>query len=150
MKPLFVLLVVFGIALFVLKLMRGGYEVVLSARIAMAAMLLFTAIGHIKFADGMAMMLPAFIPQKLMMVYATGLIEVAAAIGLLMPNFKELTGWCLIAFFILVLPANIHAALHQVDYQNASLNGPGTSYLWFRIPLQFVFIFWVYLSCIKY
>lgn len=149
MKPFIVLLVVFVLALFVLKIMRGGYEVALSARIAMAAMLLFTAIGHFKFVDGMAMMLPEFIPHKIKIVYASGFMEIAAAIGLLMPNYKELTGWLLIAFFILVLPANIHAAFRQVDYQNATLNGPGTSYLWFRVPLQLVFILWVYFSCIK-
>jgi hypothetical protein len=30
------------------------------------------------------------------------------------------------------------------DYQKGTRDGSGTNYLWFRIPLQIVFILWVY------
>jgi len=49
----------------------------------------------------------------------------------------------LILFFILILPANILAALKKVDYQKGTNDGPGAGYLWFRIPLQIFFIAWV-------
>ena len=149
MTPFIVLLAVFSISLISLKIGRGRYHVALSARIAMAAMLLFTAMGHFKFAQGMSMMLPGFIPYRVTIVYLTGIIEIAAAVGLLLPNLRVLTGWLLIVFFILILPANIYAAIHQVDYQQATFEGPGASYLWFRVPLQLFFILWVYFSCIN-
>ena len=149
MKPLLVLLGVFIVALLVLKMLKGSFQFAFAARIAMSAMLLFTAIGHFAFTKGMALMLPDFIPQKELTVYLTGMIEVVAAVGILIPGVRNLTGWLLIAFFILILPANIYAAIKHVDYQKANFNGNGLEYLWFRIPLQILFIIWTYFSSIK-
>ena len=149
MKPLIVLLSVFAISLLSTKIFRGNYEFALSGRIAMSAMLVFTAVGHFVFTKGMTMMLPQFIPYKTETVYLTGVIEIVAAIGLLIPNFNGLVAWLLIVFFILMLPANIYAAIKNVDYQKGTFDGSGLTYLWFRIPLQVVFIVWTYLSVIK-
>lgn len=149
MKPLIVLLVVFGLSLCVTKFIRGNFEIALSGRIAMSLMLIFTAIAHFAFTKGMAMMLPNFIPYKTQMIYLTGIIEIVAAIGLFIPNVRVITAWLLIVFFILILPANIYAALKQIDYQKGSFDGHGLTYLWFRIPLQILFIVWTYLSTIK-
>ena len=150
MKPLIVLLVVFCISVVAIKLTAHKYNFPLSARIAMSAMLLFTAMGHFMFTKGMALMIPDFIPFKTGMVYLTGVIEIAAAIGLLIPGFRVLTAWLLILFFVLLLPANIKAAVGHIDIENATFNGSGLNYLWFRIPLQILFIVWTYLSSIKY
>lgn len=149
MKPLIVLLSVFSISLLVLKLIRGNYEFTSSGRIAMSVMLLFTAVAHFAFTKGMAMMLPDFIPYKTETVYLTGIIEIAAAIGLFIPSFRLITAWLLIAFFMLILTANIYSAIKQIDYQKGTFDGNGLTYLWFRIPLQILFIVWTYLSAIK-
>ena len=114
----------------------------------MSVMLLFTAIAHFAYSKGMAMMLPAFIPFKTLIVYLTGVIEIMAAIGLQLDYLRVTTAWLLIIFFILILPANIYAAKAQVDYQKGDLTGNGTTYLWFRIPLQILFIVWTYYFCI--
>lgn len=149
MKPLIVLLSIFAISLVVNRILRGDYDFALSGRIAMSAMLLFTAIGHFVFTKGMSMMLPDFVPFKTEAVYLTGVIEIAAAIGLFIPSVRVLTAWLLIAFFICMLPANIYASIKQVDFQKGTFDGHGLTYLWFRIPLQFLFIAWTYLSAIK-
>lgn len=149
MKPLIVLLSVFAVSLLTTKFVRGNFELALSGRIAMSAMLVFTAVAHFSFTKGMAMMLPDFIPFKTETVYLTGIIEIAAAIGLFIPNFRIVTAWLLIAFFILILPANIYAAIKHIDYQKGTFDGNGLTYLWFRVPLQILFIIWVYLSSIK-
>jgi uncharacterized membrane protein len=149
MKPLLVLLVTFGISLVATKITRGSYDFAWSGRLAMSGMLVFTGIAHFTFTKGMEMMLPQFIPFKTTTVYLTGIIEIAAAIGLFIPNFRILTGWLLIAFFMLILPANIYAAIKQVDFQKANFEGHGLTYLLFRIPLQFLFIGWTYLSAMK-
>ena len=115
----------------------------------MAAMLLFTAMGHFMFTEGMAAMMPDFVPFKKEMVYATGVLEILFAIGLLIPILKIRTAWLLILFFILILPANIKAAAENINYQTGELNGNGLDYLWFRIPLQIFFILWVYFTTIK-
>ena len=120
-----------------------------AGRIAMSVMLLFTALGHFLYPEGMALMLPDFIPFKKAMIYLTGCIEIAAANGLQIPRLRKLTGWLLIIFFILILPANIHAAIHHVNLETGRYDGNGLNYLWFRIPLQIFFIGWVYLFAVK-
>lgn len=149
MKPLIVLLIVFVLSLAGTKIFAGNIDLSLSGRIAMSAMLVFTTIGHFAFTKGMEMMLPNFIPFKKIVVYLTGVIEISAAVGLLIPNLKVITGWLLIAFFILILPANINAAIKHINYQKGTSDGNGLNYLWFRVPLQILFIAWVYFFVIK-
>ncbi len=150
MKPLIVLLSVFAISLIVTKIFKGRYEFALSGRIAMSVMLVFTAIAHFAFTKGMEMMLPTFIPYKTEVVYLTGIIELAAAFGILIPSFRAIIALLLIVFFFLILPVNIYAAIKHIDYQKATFNGSGLNYLWFRIPLQILFILWTYIFAIKY
>ncbi len=148
MKPLIVLLAAFGVSLVLLYMMHGQWEVALSGRIAMSLMLMVTAIAHFAFAKGMTMMVPAFIPMKKEIVYLTGVIEIVAAVGLLVPGLYRLTGWLLIVFFVLMFPANIYAAVKRVNYQAGRYDGPGKAYLWFRAPLQLLFIVWTYYSAL--
>lgn len=149
MKPLIVLLSAFVITLIATKIFKGKYELAFSGRVAMSVMLVFTSIAHFAFTNGMAMMLPSFIPYKTLVVYITGIIELAAAVGLLIPSLRIITGWLLIVFFLFLLPANIHAAFKNIDYQTGTYDGNGLMYLWFRVPLQLFFIVWVYLCAIK-
>lgn len=148
MKPLVVLLASFVISMIVAKVFNKEYDLALFARIAMAIMLCFTAIGHFAFTKGMSMMIPPFIPYKTSIVYLTGVFEILLAVGLLIPQLKVISGWALIMFLLVMLPANVYAAVHTIDYQNATFNGHGLSYLWFRIPLQLLFIGWTYVSAI--
>ncbi|WP_417351594.1 hypothetical protein [Flavobacterium alkalisoli] len=131
------------------KLVEKTYKWKVSGNIAMCAMLMFTAMGHFLFTKGMGMMLPLFIPYKELIVYITGVIEVAFGLLLLFPKYRKRTGIILIIFFILILPSNIYAALHHVNLKTADFSGNGPVYLWFRIPLQLFFICWVYLFSIK-
>lgn len=149
MKPLIVLIVTFAISLLTLKISNGRWDYFLSARMAMSVMLLFTALGHFLFTDGMILMIPNSIPFKREIVYATGLIEIAGAVGLHIYSVRQLTAWLLILFLLLILPANIKASIEQINYQKGTFDGYGLKYLWFRIPLQVVFIIWIYLCSIK-
>lgn len=150
MKPLIVLIAVSLISLFILKIIHGKYDFAVSARIGISVMLLFTALGHFLFPEGMTLMIPDFIPFKKEMVYVTAFIEIIGALGLHSPQIRPLTAWLLILFFILILPANIKASLDHVNYQKGTFNGTELAYLWFRIPLQILFILWIYLSSIKH
>jgi len=149
MKPLIVLLSSFIIAIFLIKMVIKEFDFALSARIAISIMLCFTAIGHFVFTNGMSKMIPNFIPFKTTLVHLTGLFEIFLAIGLHIPRIKVISGWSLIIFLLLMLPSNIYAAIHQVNYQKGTFDGNGLTYLWFRIPLQFLFIVWAYLCSIR-
>jgi uncharacterized membrane protein len=143
MKPLIILISTFLIALIVTKLFTSTCNLVFSGNTAMSVMLAFTAIGHFIYTQGMTMMIPEFIPYKKDFVYLTGFIEIVAAIGLLIPDLRYITSLLLIIFFVLLLSANIFAALKRVDYEKATYKGKGLNYLWFRVPLQLFFISWV-------
>ncbi|WP_212748287.1 DoxX family protein [Dyadobacter sediminis] len=107
-------------------------------------MLCFTAIGHFKFSKGMQLMIPKIFPYRKALVLITGMMEIVAGIALLFPSLRYVTGIFLIVFFLLILPANIHAAIRKVDYQKNSFNGKGLGYLWFRVPFQIFLILWVW------
>lgn len=149
MIPLFILLGAFVVSSFIIRYFTKAMDHQLAGRVAMSVMLLFTATGHFAFPEGMALMIPDFIPYKREVVFITGIIEIAAAIGLLIPRLQVLTAWLLILFFLFVLPANIHAATRNIDYQTGTNTGYGVAYLWFRVPLQLFFILWTYFFAIR-
>jgi uncharacterized membrane protein len=149
MKPLIVLLSVFLFSALIIKQITQKYDLSLSARIGMSAMLFFTALGHFIFTKGMAMMIPPNIPFKTEIIYLTGVIEILLGVGLLIPKLSIYSGWFLIFFLLLLLPANIYSSLKHIDYQKATFDGNGLSYLWFRIPLQLIFMIWTFVSTIK-
>lgn len=148
METLIVLFGVFTLTLLIIWLITKRLEIRFSGRVAMALMLVFTAVSHFVFTKGMTMMIP-FLPLPNVIVIFTGIIELIAAIGLVLPNTKVLTGKLLILFFILLFPANVYAAIHQINLQTADYTGKGISYLWVRIPIQLLFIAWVYFSTIN-
>ncbi|SJZ39654.1 Uncharacterized membrane protein [Chitinophaga eiseniae] len=144
MKPIIILISVFTLALLVSRPVMGDWQLILAGNLAMCCMLCFTALGHFLFPKGMVMMIPRVIPFKKAVVYITGVAEIVMGILLLAPSLREMTGWVIIIFFLLIFPANIYAAIKHVDLEKATYSGPGPGYLWFRVPEQLLFIAWVY------
>jgi uncharacterized membrane protein len=135
---------VFILVLGIQRIFRKRIELDTAGRIAMSAFLIFTSAGHFLYTEGMSMMLPGSVPFRKEIILFTGILEILAAVGLLIPRWQKLTAVCLIIFFITLLPANIYAALNRVNYQTADYDGKGPEYLWLRIPLQLVFIGWAW------
>jgi len=80
-------------------------------------------------------MVPPFVPFPSPAVYLTGVLELLGALGLVVTRTRPAAGLCLAALFVVMLPANIHAAVADVP-----LNGEQATPLWFRIPEQAVFV----------
>jgi uncharacterized membrane protein len=110
-------------------------------RFAMSTMLIFTGTAHFFKTPEMVAMMPEGLPFKVELVYATGVLEILAAIGLVFERFAKITSIALIIFFTLILPANVIGSLKRVELGGME-NGP--VYLLFRIPLQILFIWWTY------
>lgn len=143
MKVLIILFIAFIAASAICRIVSGSWELATSGNIAMCLMLCFTALGHFKFAQGMAAMLPDGVPFRKGLVYFTGYAEIAMGVALLFPLLRHAVGILLIVFFVLVLPANIYAAVRHINYETGELDGKGVGYLWIRVPMQVVFIVWV-------
>ncbi|MGW0635150.1 DoxX family protein [Nocardia salmonicida] len=114
-----------------------------SAAHALAVMLVMTGTAHFmpasvtvmpNYAD-MVAMIPPFVPFPGFMVLASGVLELLAAIGLILTRTRWLAGWALVPLFLLLLPANIYAALNDIPFA-----GEPASPLWQRIPEQILYI----------
>lgn len=150
MKPPIVLLAAFIATAVICKFTTGNWQLTTSGNTAMCLMLCFTALGHFMFTKGMTLMIPGFIPFKKELVYFTGVAEIVMGLALLFPPLRQSFGIILIFFLVLMLPANINAALKHINYETATTDGKRINYLWFRIPLQAFFIVWdIYFSVIS-
>ena len=78
-------------------------------------------------------------------MYFTGVCELLAVVGLLWDKTARVTGGVLIVFFVAILPANISGALNSVDFGGMS---DGPVYLFFRIPMQILFIAWAWVFAV--
>ncbi|GAA4905355.1 putative membrane protein [Stackebrandtia albiflava] len=114
-----------------------------SAAHALAVMLLMTAAAHfvpdsvtaMPSHDDMVAMVPPFVPWPSLAVYATGVLELLGAAGLVHPTTRRAAGLCLAALFAVMLPANVYAAVADIP-----LNGTPATPLWIRIPEQVLYI----------
>ncbi len=83
--------------------------------------------------------MPPYLPWPLGLVYLSGACEIALGVLLMIPRFKVLAAWGLIALLIAVFPANLHMALNTEQYPQHS-----PLILWLRLPLQGLLIAWAY------
>lgn len=146
MKLLTIIAIGFVIGLIGAKIIDGNWNYVFAGNFGLALFMLFVGFSHFKFQKGMAMMIPDFIPGKMFWVYFTGILEIASAVGLLLPSLRELTAWLLIVFFVLIFIANINSSKKNINIFKADFTGPGMDYLYKeRIPMQVILIVWTWL-----
>jgi len=103
---------------------------------ALALMFLFTAAAHFNdMRHDMVRMVPPWVPSPEAVVAITGVLEILGAIGLMIPRTRRAAGVALILFLIAVFPANVYAALNEVQF-----GGRAATPLWLRAPMQLLFI----------
>ena len=84
-------------------------------------------------------MMPRYVPFHQFMVIASGIVEIALGALLLLPTYRSLAAWGVIALLLFIFPANIH---HLTSRKPGV--GPPVWLLWLRLPLQAVLIWWAY------
>jgi uncharacterized membrane protein len=140
-----VLIVLFGSLILFRLLGLAGLDLfatwLSSARVALATMFLFTAISHFApmKADLIAMVPPG-LPRPHLLVFLTGVAELAGAIGLLFPATTFWAALGLMALMALMFPANVSAAR-----RGTRIRGRKATALWIRAPMQALFIAWAWL-----
>ena len=107
-----------------------------AARIGMAALFLFTGGSHFtSLKHEFAAMIPPPLTGAMWAVYVSGLLEIAGAIGLLMPAVRRPSAICLILLLVALFPANVYAAV-----KGLMVGGRPATNLWLRTPMQ---LFWI-------
>jgi uncharacterized membrane protein len=84
---------------------------------------------------------PYMLPHPLVLVYVSGLAELAGGIGVLFPQVRVLAGRGLILLLIAVFPANV-----QMLVSARAAHAPHwfEAILWVRLPVQGLLIAWVW------
>lgn len=95
-------------------------------------------VGHLFATAAMVKITPAWVPYPHAVVIATGLCELAGAVGLMTTNWRHAAGWAFAAYAVCVYPANVQHAIHDL--------GTGTGlpigYHAPRLLLQPVIVWW--------
>ncbi|MBE9157618.1 DoxX family membrane protein [Nodosilinea sp. LEGE 06152] len=110
-------------------------------RVILAVCMVVAGISHFVVPQPYIRIVPGFLPSPAFLVYASGVIEVLLALGLLVPSTRQLSAWGLVILFIAVYPANLNMAFNHIQISGI----PDT--WWFqaiRLPFQFVLIAWAY------
>ncbi len=103
---------------------------------ALVVMFLFTGFSHFSsLKHDFAAMIPDPLPNGLWVIYLTGAFEIGGAVGLLVPRTRRLAGVCLVLLLVAMFPANVNAIINGI-----SLGGNAPTPLWFRAPMQLLYI----------
>ena len=107
-----------------------------AGRGALALMFAFTGGAHFTaMKHDFAAMIPAPLPDGLWVIYLTGALEIAGAVGLLLPRTRRLAGLGLVLLLLALFPANVNAALNALP-----LGGRPPTPLWLRAPMQLLYL----------
>jgi uncharacterized membrane protein len=104
-------------------------------KLLLAAFFVLAGINHFVSADFYARIMPTYLPAHLLLVYLSGVAEIALGVLLVFRRSQQWAAWGLIALLIAVFPANIHMAMDSGQYPEFS-----PAALWWRLPVQGIFI----------
>ena len=83
-------------------------------RFVMAAFFLGGFVLHMTAVDALVAITPDWVPAPHAVVLITGWLELAGAIGLLLPRTRRAAGIALALYIVAVWPANIHQAVDHI------------------------------------
>lgn len=113
------------------------------ARWAMVAFMVVSGIGHFAITDAYVAMVPASFPSPRLLVYLSGIAELAGGIGLVLPSpsLRRAAAIGIILLLIAVFPANINMAVNHIAPPGMHVSAAA---LWARLPFQALFIVWAW------
>ena len=114
------------------------------ARFFAGPVMVAAGVNHFVNPDFYLKIIPAVLPAPRALVYISGVAEIIGALGTMHPRTRRAAGWFLIATLVVVYPANVYMALEPDRFSSI----PQWA-LWARLPLQFLFVYWVWLATLK-
>jgi uncharacterized membrane protein len=108
-----------------------------------AIFFIVAGIGHFVKPELYLKIMPPYFPAPALLVLISGVAEFAGGLGLLIRPFRRAAGWGLIVLLLAIFPANIYMLQHSERFDFPVWT------LWVRLPLQIVFIAWVWFVSIQ-
>jgi uncharacterized membrane protein len=105
----------------------------------LATFFVLAGLNHFRVPDFYVKIVPPYLPFHLLLVYVSGFLEIVLGVALLVPRYKRMAAWGLIALLVAVFPANIHMAVNPDAFPAYS-----PTMLWARLPLQAVLVIWAF------
>lgn len=112
-----------------------------AAAAGLGLVFLFTASGHFVQTESMTQMLPPWVPARRLLVYATGVVEIAIALALFFRQSREWAAGAAAVALVAFFPANVYASFHHVPMGGHAW---GPVYLLVRTPLQIFLLWWIW------
>ena len=105
-----------------------------------AASYIAVGIQHFTDPDLFVLIVPAYLPEPLLLVHISGVAEILGGVGLLWRKTRRAAAWGILALLVAVYPANINMLVNDIYLPDM----PQERWmLWARMPMQFVFAAWV-------
>lgn len=117
-----------------------------AAAVGLGVLFIFTGVAHFVETEAMSQMLPPWVPERVLLVYLTGVLELSIALGFLLRKTRRLAGG--------PLPQCSYCSFQQtsallINHIPVGGHAWGPVYLFVRAPLQLIILFWVYWFTIK-
>lgn len=116
------------------------------ARIFAGPVMALAGINHFVMPRFYERIMPEYIPAHRELVYASGVAEFLGAVATLHPRTRRAGGYLLAATLIAIFPANVDMAINAERYPDIP---GGQAALLARLPLQVLFLYWVWLAALK-
>ncbi len=113
------------------------------ARWAMVVFMVVSGIGHFAITSTYVAMVPASFPSPRLLVYLSGVAELAGGLGLLAPwpRLRRAAAIGIVLLLVAVFPANINMAVHHISPPGMHVSNVA---LWLRLPFQALFVAWAW------
>jgi uncharacterized membrane protein len=109
------------------------------SRWVLTVLMVGAGVSHFLSPDRYVAMVPAGLPEPLLLVHVSGVAEILGGLGLILPATRRFAAWGLIALFVAVFPANLNMAINHLPL--GSYQVPLWA-LWARLPLQVLLVWW--------
>ncbi len=111
------------------------------ARWALGLVRVVAGFGHFAITDAYVAMVPAALPWPRMLVWLSGVAELAGGIGIVTPRprIRRAAAWGIVALLVAVFPANINMAVNHISPPGLHASNAA---LWARLPFQVLFVAW--------
>lgn len=111
----------------------------------MSAVYAIAGVLHFVVPELYVQIVPPILPAPLLLVYLSGVAEIAVGLGLLYPPTRRYAAWATILLLLAVFPANVYMATSGVVIEGAPGGGDPSAFgRWIRLPLQVVLIAWAW------